>query len=124
MFSLFSILGLDKILGKILWAVIIAGVLFVGYHYWINKVKREAQQEWNQKQIEQVQKENQKFIEHLTEVNKNQEKIIDDLSKQKNDLEKKYGDLEKHLNDPVVVKKYIKKPTSDVLKRTFKELSR
>lgn len=120
---MFSLFGLDKVAAQILGLVLVLGLLVAGYYWWVGSIKREALLEWNKQQVEIVRKENEKFIENLTEVNKNQEKIIKDLNTEKQALEKKYEDLEKHLNSPVIVEKYRKKPTSDVLKRTFKELN-
>lgn len=121
---MFPTFGLDKVAAQILGIILVVGLLIAGYYWWVNSIKQEALQEWNRQQIETVRKENEKFIQKLSEVNKNQEKIITDLKSQNDALEKQFEELEKHLNSPVIIEKYRTKPTSDVLKRTFKELNR
>jgi flagellar capping protein FliD len=120
---MFPTFGLDKIAAQLLGIVLCLGTLIAGYYWWVGSIKRDAMREWNNKQIEIVKQENEKYVKQLTEVNQNQEKTIQDLKKQNDDLAKRFESLDRHLNSPIIIKKYKDKPTSDVLKRTFKELN-
>ena len=119
-----SLFGLDKVAAEIIGGVILIVLLVGGYYYWKHSVKTEALLEWNKAQQEQVQKEQQKLIQDLTEIDKTQKQILADLKARNFFLEKKFEDLETYLNRPDTVKAYKGKGSSDVLKRTFKELNK
>lgn len=119
-----SLFGLDKIATQIIGIIILIVLLVGGYYYWKHSVKTEALLEWNKKQQEQVAREQQELIKDLTEINNEQKKIFTELKARNDFLEKKFGELEDYLNRPDTVKKYKGKESSDVLKRTFKELNK
>ena len=121
---MFSLFGLDQVATKIIGGVLLILTLVGGYYYWKHTVKAEALAEWNKAQVEQVQKQQQKLIENLTVINENQKDILKELTTQRNALEKKFGDLDGYLNSGVAAKAYNGKASSDVLKRTFKELNK
>lgn len=116
--------GLDKVAAQAIGVVILLVVLTGGYYWWKHSIKAEALAEWNQKQIEQVQKEQRELIQDLTEVAKNQKTLLDEMAKQSEMLDKKFSDLETYLNSKQVAVKYRGTKSSDVLQRTFKELGR
>jgi hypothetical protein len=80
--------------------------------------------EWNKAQVEQVQREQAKLIENLTIINKNQQDILKEIGIQRQALEKKFGDVDNYLEKDSTTKEYKGKSSSDVLKRTFKELNK
>ena len=119
-----SLLGLDKVAAEIIGGVTLVVLLVGGYYYWKHSVKTEALLEWNKAQQEQVAKEQQKLIQDLTAINKVQQDILSQVKAQNQALEKKFGDLEGYLNSDSTVKQYKGKGSSDVLRRTFKELNK
>lgn len=121
---MFSFFGLDKIAAEIIGGITLIVLLVGGYYYWKHTVKTEALLEWNKAQQEQVAKEQQKLIHDLTEIDKTQKQILGDLKDRNFYLEKKFEDLETYLNRPDTVKTYKGKGSSDVLRRTFKELNK
>ena len=121
---MFPTFGLDQVAAKIIGAVLLVLLLVGGYYYWEHTVKTEALLEWNKAQQEQVAKEQQKLLQDLTEINKSQQKILSELDAQNQVLEKKFADLDEYLNKDSTVKQYKGKGSSDVLKRTFKELNK
>ena len=121
---MFPTFGLDKLAAQIIAAVVCVGLVVGGYYWWKHTVKAEALAEWNQKQVEIVQKEQQKLIQNLTVINENQIRIIDQLEAQNKILDQKFKDLSEYLDSSETTKKYKGTSSSDVLKRTFKELNR
>ena len=121
---MFPMFGLDKVAAQAIGVVALLVFLVGGYYWWAHSIRTEALQEWNQKQIEQVQKEQRELIRDLTEVAKNQKTLLEEMSKQSEMLDKKFSDLETYLNSKQVAVKYKGTKSSDVLQRTFKELGR
>ncbi len=121
---MFSLFGLDKVAAQIIGIIILIVVLTGGYFWWKHSVKQEALLEWNKNQQEQVVKEQKELIEDLTEVAQTQKVILDEVRKRNDFLEKRFSELEIYLNRPDTVKKYKNTQSSDVLKRTFKELNK
>lgn len=121
---MFPLFGLDQVAAKIIGIVLLILALVGGYYYWKHTIKAEAMAEWNKAQVEQVQKEQQKLIENLTIINEKQQTILKELTTQRQALERRFGDLEDYLNSGVAAKAYHGKASSDVLKRTFKELNK
>jgi uncharacterized protein YoxC len=119
-----TMFGLDRIVIYIIGAALLLLAVFGGYQYWKYTVKREALAEWNRQQIEIVQKAQQEYIQKTEELKKEQKKIVNDLAKQRRDLDRKFDSLEKYLDSPKTVKHYRDRKSSEVLKRTFKELGR
>lgn len=121
---MFPMFGLDKVAAQIIGIVTLIVLLVGGYYYWKHTVKTEALLEWNKAQQEQVAKEQQKLVKDLTEINNEQKKLSAELKARNEFLEKKFGELEDYLNRPDTVTKYKGKESSEVLKRTFKELNK
>jgi hypothetical protein len=122
--KMLSLFGLDKLATQIIGGVIIVVLLIGGYFYWKHTIKAEALAEWNKAQVEQVQREQAKLIENLTIINKNQQDILKEIGIQRQALEKKFGDVDNYLEKDSTTKEYKGKSSSDVLKRTFKELNK
>lgn len=121
---MFPTFGLDKVVAQIIGVAILLVLLVGGYYWWKHSVKAEALAEWNQKQIEQVQKEQRELIKDLTEVAENQKVLLDEMRRANEVLDNKFAELEGYLNSKQVATKYKSTSSSDVLKRTFKELGR
>lgn len=119
-----ALLGLDKVAAQIIGIVILIVLLVGGYYYWKHTIKTEALLEWNKAQQEQVAKQQQKLIEDLTEINKTQKELTTELKARNEALEKKFNELDEYLNKDSTSKQYKGKSSSDVLKRTFKELNK
>jgi peptidoglycan hydrolase CwlO-like protein len=121
---MFPTFGLDKIVAQLIGIGLVLALIVGGYFWWESSVRKEALRDWNFKQIQQVQKENENFMNKLGEVNKKQEEITKELDGINERMDKKFEELTTHLNSPETIKKYHDKPASDVLKRTFKELNK
>ena len=121
---MFPTFGLDKVVAQIIGVAILLVLLVGGYYWWKHSVKAEALAEWNQKQIEQVQKEQRELIKDLTEVAENQKILLDEMKRANDALDTKFAALETHLNSKQVIAKYKGTSSSEILKRTFKELGR
>jgi hypothetical protein len=122
--KMFPTFGLDQVAAKIIGVGLLDIMLIAGYYYWKHTVKTEALLEWNKAQQEQEAKEQQKLNQDLTEINKTQQNILGELRNQNMALEKKFNDLDGYLNKDSTVKQYKGKGSSDVLRRTFKELNK
>lgn len=121
---MFSLFGLDKVASQIIGIITLVVLLVGGYYYWKHTIKTEALLEWNKAQQEQVAKEQQKLIQDLTEINKTQKELTAELKARNEALEKKFNELDEYLNKDSTVRAYKGKQSSDVLKRTFKELNK
>lgn len=121
---MFPTFGLDKVATQIIGIVILVVLLVGGYYYWKSSVKAEALLEWNKQQQEIVRQEQQKLLQDLTEINKQQENILTEIKERNAALDKKFSELEQYLTKESTVREYKGKHSSDVLKRTFKELNR
>jgi uncharacterized protein HemX len=122
--KMFSLFGLDKVAAQIIGIITLVVLLVGGYYYWKHTIKTEALLEWNKAQQEQVAKEQQKLIQDLTEINKTQKELTAELKARNEALEKKFNELDEYLNKDSTVRAYKGKQSSDVLKRTFKELNK
>ena len=121
---MFSLFGLDKVAAQIIGIITLVVLLVGGYYYWKHTIKTEALLEWNKAQQEQVAKQQQKLIQDLTEINKTQKELTAELKARNEALEKKFNELDEYLNKDSTVRAYKGKQSSDVLKRTFKELNK
>jgi len=121
---MFSLFGLDKVAAQIIGIITLVVLLVGGYYYWKHTIKTEALLEWNKAQQEQVAKQQQKLIQDLTEINKTQKELTAELKARNEALEKKFNELDEYLNKDSTARAYKGKGSSDVLKRTFKELNK
>ena len=95
--------------------------LFGAYKLWEHNIKQQALLEFNQKQLEQVIKDQQKFNDILTNLNTKQQDVLDKLEKQNADTEKNMGKIDEYLNSDLVKK--LDRPSSEILKNVIKQLS-
>lgn len=121
---MFPTFGLDKVVAQAIGIGTLIVLLTGGYFWWKHSVKQEALAEWNKSQIEQVQKEQRELIEDLTEVAKTQKALLQEMKNRNEILDKKFSEIDTYLDSNPVRQKYKNSKSSDVLKRTFKELGR
>lgn len=104
---------INLVLGLII--SIIAGV---GYYTWKGSVEDAALAAAKIQALEQELSTQQQIIKDLEETNKEGNAIIADLKDKEIDLNQKLGELESYLKNHVDTKE-----SSEVLKRTFKDLA-
>lgn len=120
MFSFLSGIDLNKIIIYVIGIVIAIVVVVGGYFIWKHNVEKQIQLKFNNEQLQQVVKDQQKYIDQLNTINKNQEYIIANLSKQTTELNGKLKDLDGYLNSNDARKD--DRPASKVLRQTLKDL--
>lgn len=119
---MFNLFGLDKVALQII-GVILSTLLVVGIYYWWKwGIEKDAMNKWNKMQVELVQKENQKTVETLKQINEDKQKEIRQLELRNVTLEKKLQNLKSYVDSPEAKKKYKDIPSSEILKRTIREL--
>ena len=99
-------------------AIILSIMVGGGIYIWKKNVEDQAVIEYTQKQQEQIIKEQKELIDDLTANNKESLEIIADLKDKQLNLNQKLKNLESYLDTHKDDKE-----SSEVLKRTFKELS-
>ncbi len=99
-------------------AIILAAMVGGGIYIWKKNVEDQAVIEYVQKQQEQIIKEQKELIDDLEANNKQSVEIIADLKDKQLNLNQKLKDLEAYLTTHKDDKE-----SSEVLKRTIKELS-
>jgi len=104
---------------NLILSALITAVLSGGYFFWKNSVEQESLNRLKVLQLEQQLKDQEKTITDLNALNKESNELISDLKNKEINLNQKLGDLEAYLNN----QPKDQKESSEVLKRTFKELS-
>jgi septal ring factor EnvC (AmiA/AmiB activator) len=119
MLNLFG-LDLNKIIIYVIGVVIAIAVIAGVYIYWKHTIKKEAQLEFNNKQLEQVVRDQKQTLDQLLKINKDQEDIIAKLKKRNDDLKNQLTDLDMYLNSDQARKD--NRPSSNVLKKTIQDI--
>ena len=104
---------INLVLGLVL-SIIVGG----GYYVWKNNVEEAAVAQIKIQQLETELKAQQQLVEDLSAINKESNEIIANLKQKEIDLNQKLRDLDSYLSTHKDDKE-----SSEVLKRTFKELS-
>jgi uncharacterized coiled-coil protein SlyX len=104
---------------NLILSALITAVLSGGYFFWKNSVEQEALNRMKVLQLEQQVKDQEKTITDLNALNKKSNELISDLRNKEIGLNQKLGNLESYLNN----QPKDQKESSEVLKRTFRELS-
>ena len=104
---------INLVLGLVL-SVMVGG----GYYVWKNNVEEAAVAQIKIQQLETELKAQQQLVEDLSAINKESNEIIANLKQKEIDLNQKLRDLDSYLSTHKDDKE-----SSEVLKRTFKELS-
>lgn len=113
--------GLGKIQLYLIVAVIVISSLAGIYLSWKSSIETQALMEFNANQMNQVIEEQKKFNDQLSQINQNQQQIIDDMKKKNDELDRRLGDLNGYLTSEQAKRE--SRPSSEVLKRTFRQLS-
>ena len=98
--------------------IILTVMLGGGYWLWKNSVEDAAVAQLKIQQLEVELKAQEKLVEDLTAINKEGNEIIADLKNKEINLNQKLSDLEVYLKNNKDTKE-----SSEVLKRTLKDLS-
>lgn len=94
--------------------------LYVSYKNYGEMKKELAQYEYNIKQLEQLVKDKESQITNLNQINKDKDEAVSLLNKEREDLENKLKSIESDVD--VEVGKGNDRPSSDILKETFRKL--
>lgn len=106
------------------WTInLIAGIVLTvmlggGYWLWKGSIEDAAIAQLKIEQLETELKAQQQLVEDLTSINKEGNELIADLKQKEINLNQKLSDLEVYLKNNKDTKE-----SSEVLKRTFKDLS-
>ena len=107
----------------VIYALVIVGVVvgsFIFIRTWENDIKKSALNDFNNKQLEQVIKDQNKFQVQLEQLNKSQQAIVDDMNIQNQSLVNKLNTVTTYLDSNQAKKD--NRSSSTVLKNTIKKL--
>ena len=102
-------------------AIIAISILTTYVVMWRSSIRKEALLEFNNKQLEQIIKDQEKNISDLNNINQITIKVLEELKARNDILEKQVGVLETYLNSTEVQKS--DRLSSDILNETIKQLS-
>jgi hypothetical protein len=106
----------------ILILVFVGGTYFyVSYKNYGELQRQLAQYEYNMRQLEQIVKDKEKFIEQLNQINKDKEQAVVLLEQQRAELNNKLREIESGID--IEIGKGNDKPSSNILRETFRKLS-
>lgn len=114
--------GYNKYIVYGVLALIATAVITTYVLMWKHSIRQQALLEFNNKQLEQVVKDQQTFIKNMQEIQSLQKKTIDDINIKNAELQSKLNGIETYLDSDAAVND--SKESSDVLKKTIQELSR
>lgn len=117
---MFSFFGLDKLAMYAILVVALAGAVGTTYVIWKRNIEHQALIEFNQRQMEQAEKDRQDFERRQAAIVVQQAVIAAQLEAQNQDLSRRIGTINQFLASPVA--KASDRPASDVLKRTLDQL--
>lgn len=112
--------GLDKYVIYGILAAITIAVFSTFVIMWKSSIKQSALLEYNNKQLETVMKEQQKFIDNMNKIYNVQKETLDLMNKKNNELADQLQDIEIYLNSDQTNKE--DRPSSNILKETIKKL--
>lgn len=95
------------------------GVLSGLYYKWRKDIEREALYEYNQKQIEQNQRDQERLRQQLEDIAKKQKEVEEANAADKKEFKDKMNSI---VGDVVESKDVVDRPASDVLKKTVNRL--
>lgn len=117
-FSLFTNLGrLPLYLAIGAFAI---GLITAVYYGWKNQVEQRALLEFNQKQLEQIIRDQQLFSQKMRDIESSQREIVEDLEKQNAEIDSKLKSIDGYLLSPEAKK--VDRPASIILKNTVNQL--
>jgi uncharacterized protein HemX len=113
---MFALLGLGRVQLYIAAAVAVVGI----YFFWKHNVEQQALMEYNQRQLEQVVKDQQAFQQKMQQVESKQRTIEADLASQNEAVTNSLKGVQDYLSSNDAKKQDV--PSSGILKNTVKEL--
>lgn len=114
-------LGFNKYVVYGVIAAIAIAILSTYVIMWKANIRKQALLEFNNKQLEQTIKDQQKFIADMKAISDKQKLALDTIQKENEALQTKLQDVENYLNSPET--QAADRAASEILKRTMKELS-
>lgn len=91
------------------------------YFWWESRVEHRALLDFNQKQMEQLLKDQKELDKKLTDLRQVQDQILENEKQFKQNLDKKLSGITGFLNSEEAKK--LDRSSSEILKRTLKEIS-
>lgn len=120
--AIFTFIGTP--IGKIVSTIILLGFLFISVLGAIkihdSRIRREALNEFNKKQLELTVKSQQEFLERSKRLEELGQTTIDELKKQREELDRRLSDIDVYLSSPEVKKN--DKEVGQILKETIRRL--
>ena len=113
-------LGLLNLNSRIYLYVAIAIAIVGAYFLWKHNIEQQALMEYNQRQLEQVIRDQRAFQDKMQEVQEKQRTIENDLTAQNELLNNNLKNVNDYLNSSEVKK--VDVPSSPILKNTIKQL--
>jgi len=109
------------LLGGRIQLYIAGAIAIIGiYFFWKHNVEQQALMEYNQRQLEQVIQDQQRFQQKMQEVENKQKTIENDLAVQNDQVNKTLSTVTEYLDSKAAKKQ--DKPASDIFKKTITEL--
>ncbi|CAB4162516.1 hypothetical protein UFOVP787_52 [uncultured Caudovirales phage] len=105
--------------GLVILSIAIFGTYMVVHD---NAIRQQAMLEANNKQLEKIIEDQNKFFKTINAINETQKQIISDMNQKNDQLTSQLKDLNDYLNSDEANKD--SRPSSKVLQNTFKELMR
>lgn len=115
--------GLNKYVIYAIGAAILLAVITTYVLMWKHSIRQQALLEFNNKQLEQVIKDQQTFMNQMKELSVKQESILSDLKKKNEELSGKLSEIDTYLTTEET-KPENNTQSSEVLKNTIKGLER
>lgn len=104
----------------IIGGLLVAVLAFGGYKYWENQVEQKALIEWNNAQLEQVIKDQERFIKQLEALTLVQKQIIETTKAANAEIDEKVEEIQEYLGSDEALQS--NRPSSDILKETIRRL--
>ena len=114
--------GLNKIALYLIIATFLSGALGTAYYVWKKNIEHAALLEFNQKQMQQTLKDQQKFIEQQQQISDQARSAVQEMKNNNVTLRNKIMGINNYLDNSS--KSGGDKPSSEVLKETVRRLKR
>lgn len=114
--------GLNKYAIYAIIAIVIVGIVTSFIYGWQQSIRNTALLEFNNKQLQQLAKDNELFLSRLKNIEGLQEQTIETMKQKNEELNLRLGSLEQYLDTDQAQKD--SRESSEVLKNTIKGLRR
>lgn len=115
-----SLLGINKLWLYAIIAIAAVTVVTGTYYIWKASIVREAQLEYNQKQLEQTVREQEEFRRRQEALEEQQREATRALLEQNREVQSRVQSIQENLNSPAATAS--DRPASDILRRTVEQL--